>query len=152
MVEGLLDSGASENFINANVALSNGLKPNEILSKVSMASTHITASVRGNVIANLKIEGRTYPGLSFGVVDSLCTDVILGQAFLKKHNEVIFRLDGPEKRQMVDSPAQCAVTVSKLETYRLFGNLEPGCKPIATKSRRYNESDKLFIRYEVNKL
>ena len=127
-------------------------KPSGISSKVSMASTQITASVRGNVIANLEIEGRTYPGLSFGVVDSLCTDVILGQAFMKRLNEVIFRLVGPEKRLIVDSPAQCAVTVSKLGTYRLFRNLEPGCKPIATKSRRYNESDKLFIRDEVNKL
>ena len=120
MVEGLLDSGVSENFNNTNVTLANGLKPSGISSKVSMASTQITVSVRGNVIGNLEIEGRTYPGLSFGVVDSLCTDVILGQAFMKRHNEVIFRLGGPEKKLIVDSPAQCAVTVSKLGTYRLF--------------------------------
>ena len=151
-MEGLFDSGASENFINTNVALANGLKLSGILSKVLMASTQITASVQGNISANLERKGRTYPGLSVGVVDSLCTDVILGQAFMKKHNEVIFRLGGPEKRLIVDSPAQCAVTVSKLGTYRLFRNLKSGCKPIATKSRRYNESDKLFIRDEVNKL
>ena len=136
MVKGLLDSGAFKNFINANVALANGLKPIAIFSKVSMASIQITASVRENVIANLEIEGGTYPGLSFGVVDSACTNVILGQAFMKRHNKVIFRLSGPEKRLIVESPAQCAVTVSKLGTYRLFRNLEPGCKPIATKSRR----------------
>ena len=135
-MEGLLDSGTSQNFINTNVALANGLKLSEISSKVSMASIQITAIVRGNVIANLEIEGGTYPGLSFGVVDSVCTDVILGQAVMKRHNEVIFRLGGPEKRLIVESPAQCAVKVSKSGTYRLFRNLEPGCKPIATKSRR----------------
>ena len=43
MVEGLLDSGTSEKFINTNVALANGLKANGISSKVSMASTQITA-------------------------------------------------------------------------------------------------------------
>ena len=85
-----------------------------------MVSAQITASVRGYVIANLEIEDRTYPGLSFGVVDSLCSDVILGQAFIKRHNEIIFRLGGPGKRLIVDFPAQYAVTVSKLETYRLF--------------------------------
>ena len=67
-----------------------------------MFFTQITASVRGNVIANLEIKGRTYPGLSFGVVDSLCTDVIQGQAFMKRHNEVCWALKA-QKMPFADS-------------------------------------------------
>ena len=35
---------------------------------------------------------------------------------------------------------------------RLFRNLKPECKPIATKSRKFNEDDKRFIAAEVRKL
>ena len=34
----------------------------------------------------------------------------------------------------------------------LFSNLIPDCKPIATRSRRYSRSDKLFIKQSVKKL
>ena len=34
----------------------------------------------------------------------------------------------------------------------LFGDIDPTCKPIAIKSRRYSEKDKLFIKQELKKL
>ena len=46
----------------------------------------------------------------------------------------------------------CSIAASKFESYRYFRDFKPGSKPIASKSRRYNESDKLFIRNEIRKL
>ena len=39
-----------------------------------------------------------------------------------------------------------------MEPPDLFYNLSPDCKPIATKSRKYNNSDKTFIKSEIQRL
>ena len=70
---------------------------------------------------------------------------------MKTYEEVVFKMGGLNKK-LVISRSQCAVAASKFKSHRLFLDLEPGSKPIASKSRRYNESDKLFIRNEVRKL
>ena len=53
---------------------------------------------------------------------------------------------------VVGSNDQCGVTVSIVETPRIFHNMLPTCQPIATKSRKFNHEDNLFIKEEVRKL
>ena len=53
---------------------------------------------------------------------------------------------------IVSSNDLCGVTVSTVETPRIFHNVLLTCQPIATKSRKFNDEDKLFIKEEVRKL
>ena len=45
-----------------------------------------------------------------------------------------------------------ALTCVKTELPELFAHLTPDCHPIATKSRKYSQSDRNFIRDEVQRL
>ena len=151
-VDSLIDTGASENFMSESTANIVGLIPQGNSSKVSMASNAFSATVLGKVTSSLNIQGRTYPKLSFGVIPNLCADVILGQSFLNQHSEVLLKLKGTEKRLVVNREEFCGVSASNFDGKRLFKNLHSDQKPIATRSRKFNESDKAFIKNEVSHL
>ena len=42
--------------------------------------------------------------------------------------------------------------IFNVKSPRLFNNLDPNVKPIATKSRRFNKTDQSFIEKEVRQL
>jgi len=44
------------------------------------------------------------------------------------------------------------VNAANVEPPRLFEFLDKDCRPIATKSRKYSQVDKMFIQAEINKL
>ena len=46
----------------------------------------------------------------------------------------------------------CALTKTSCAPVKLFRNLTPNCKPIATKSRNYSAEDIQFIRKEILQL
>ena len=114
-----------------------------------MASDELTAPVIGKVQSELELQGRKYPNVTFGVILKLCADIVLGQSFLNIHKEVIFKLGGPLDKLIVSKDnGYCGVSASKLEAQRLYSKT----KPIATRSHRFNDSDKLFIKEEIRKL
>ena len=145
----LLDSGASENFINKKVVDELRLKIFGAKTNVAMASQAFSVKVLGKVKETLKLKGRTYDNLTLGVVPKLCADIVLGQAFMIQHEEVVFKLGGSKKGLVV---AHCGVAASRVHSQRLFRNLIPGCQSIVTKSRKFNNDDRQFIYNEVSKL
>ena len=86
------------------------------------------------------------------VMPGLCADVVLGQDFLRQHKDVVIKLSCPRETLFVGKNSVCGVAVCEANCDRLFRNLKPKCKPIATKSRKFNEDDKRFIVAEVRKL
>ena len=151
-VNSLLDIRASENLISDGIVNTVGLIPNGKSSKVNMTSSELSATVLGRVTSNLDVQGRTYKNLSFGVIPNLCADVVLGQSFLKEHSEVLLKLEGTQKRLVIDNKLYCGVSASNFEGHRLFQNFQPDHKPITTKSRNFNGSGITFIKNEVNHL
>ena len=151
-VDSLLDTGPSENFISDRIVNTVGLIPSGKSSKVNMASSEMSATVLGRVTSDLDVQGRTYKNLSFGIISNLCADVVLGQSFSNKHSEVLLKLEGTQKRLVIDNKPYCGVLASNFGGRRLFQNLQPDNKPIATKSRKFNDSDKTFIKNEVSHL
>ena len=145
----LLDSGASENFINKNVVDELRLKIFGAKTNVTMASQAFSVKVLGKVKETLKLKGQTYDNLTLHIVPKLCADIVLGQAFMKQHKEVVFKLGGSKTGLIV---AHCGVAASRVHTQRLFRNFILGCQPIATKSCRFNNNDQQFIHNEVSKL
>ena len=112
--------------------------------KVSIATSKLIANALGQIITDIKIQGRTHFNISFGVVLFLCANVILGQNFLKQHKEVVFQLGGHEEKVILGSNDRCGVTVSTVETPHIFHNMLPTCQPIATKSKKFNHEDRTF--------
>ena len=53
---------------------------------------------------------------------------------------------------MTAEPKRLSVAAAKLEALRLFEFLSPDAKPVASKSRRYNQEDQAFIEAEVGHL
>ena len=151
-VDSLLDTGASENFISDRIVNAGGLIPNGKRSLVNMVSSELSAIILGRVTSDFDVQGRTYKILSFGVISNLCADVVLGQSFLNKHSEVLLKLEGTQKRLVIDNKSYCGVSASNFGGRRLFQNLPPDYKPIATKSKKFNDYDKIFIKNERSHL
>ena len=146
LFDSLLDTGASDNFVDKKVAESLGLKPQGGTSVVSMASGKQNAPILGQISGNLEIQGRNYFDVTLGVVPDLCSDIVLGQSFMNKHKEIAFKLNGTQEGLVIQNPVRYGVATSNVKSPRLFNNLDPNFKPIATKSRRFNEADQSFIK------
>ena len=70
---------------------------------------------------------------------------------MKRHRRVVFEVNEVGKDIIINSSV-CSAAAAKINPIRIFKNLEPGVKPIATKSRRFNAEDQQFIRSEIKKL
>ena len=86
------------------------------------------------------------------MLKNLCADILLGGDFQIQHKRVIFEYNGPKHEFVISRATSCNVTAANVEPSRLFANLTPNCHPIATKSRRFNVDDKVFIKDEICKL
>ena len=113
-----------------------------------MASTLLDQSLQGTLTVNINAGGRNYKNVTFGALSSLCSDVILGQEFMKLHSEVNFKTGGIERPLNIP----CCLAVAKVDPPQLFKFLNSNCRPIAAPSRRYNEEDTKFIEKEVKDL
>ena len=87
-------------------------------------------------------------------MEELCADVVLEIDFMKLHSEIEFKMHGPQEAISVNSPLNktCDVMAAKIEPSRIFRSISPDCVPVATKCRRYNESDEKFIKEEISRL
>ena len=64
---------------------------------------------------------RDYCDVTFGIIPGLCTDVILGQDFLKRHKQIIIQINDPQESLVVlNNATQCTVSDSSVEHRPLF--------------------------------
>ena len=146
----LLDTGSTYNHISTAFAkqLKLPIVINQQDNQINLAIKGQLAKCEGSCSASVVVLGRYYSGVNFTVMDNLLTDIILGQEFMQKHESVDFKFGG-------DMPSLQIAALKSLKTVsppRLFEHMSNDCQPIATKSRRYSQSDKVFIRQEIAKL
>lgn len=146
-VTAMVDSGSTNSFIRPEVAEQLGLTCEHSSERVSMASSPLMATTQGHCLVNLKVCDLSYKLFKLSLLPNLCSEVILGQDFMKMHECVQFDTRGDLPKLTV-----CGVAAMKLDPPSLFANLSPDCHPIATPSRRYSQTDRNFIRDEVQKL
>jgi len=108
----LPDIGASESFIDNGFAQKAGLTFVPQRSSISMASTNFKAEVIGFVNADITLLGQTYCQFQFGVLKDLCSDVILGQDFMKLHKRITFQFGGRKPSINVPSRLNGMVSVA----------------------------------------
>ena len=149
--ETLIDSGSSLGYIHIDKARSMNLTIYPTDAIITLADIHSQSKLFGTCYVDIELNRTTYKNVKLGVFGGLCTDVLLGGDFLQRHKQVIFRFNTDGGDLIIDkSSNSCAVTRAKIDCPSLFANLKPNCTPIATKSRRYNSEDTLFIRNTVN--
>jgi len=143
----LIDTGSSDSYINYDFVLKHGIRIIPGTGQVSMATTSLTTKVKGYVLVDLHVQGHTYNGFKLTVLPQLCADVLLGHDLMKHHSHVDVTFGGPRPPLAI-----CSLIPACVESPKLFGNLSPNVKPIATKTRRFSEQDSQFINVEVQKM
>jgi len=153
-----VDSGSSASYISSASCLRLGRSPEGPSSKTTMPPTSLSAKINGSTRADLVVSGQRYPKFSFGVMDNLCADVILGVDFMKLHRSVTFETTGSrdaiclQTRTSTNVQGVCNVLAAKVDAPRIFRTVDKNCKPTETKSRKFGLEDKQFISEEVTKL
>jgi len=97
----LVDSGASENFVDFKICPKLHLAINGLPTSIGMASSEVSIPTCGIVVATLSFHNRTYPTTTFSVIKNLCSDVIVDQEFLKLHSHRSKVMNGPEEALMI---------------------------------------------------
>ncbi|XP_068220393.1 uncharacterized protein [Palaemon carinicauda] len=85
-VSALIDTGSSDSFVRHNLVDLNKLTMSPEHGKVSMADESLSSSILGLCSVDLELKGETYHGVELKVLQRLCSDVILGHDFLRKHS------------------------------------------------------------------
>ena len=150
----LIDSGSSESFISEIMAKKLCLKLHPSTQKISMALTTLRTHILGHCFADISINQVAYSSVRLGILKDLCSDIILGHDFQKMHKRVTIEFGGtrPELVIPCKNPTVPISSAASIEEPLLFGNLLPGFKPIASKSRRFNKEDQEFIDQEITRL
>ena len=147
VVNVLVDSGSTDNFINPKQVerLSLTILPSR--ETVSMVSSSLSAKMKGYCSATIVLHDQTYENVKLYVLPNLCADVILGQNWQSNHESVTIKYGGERYPLKI-----CNLTTLNVSPPPLFENLDPNCKPIITKSRRYSDEDRKFLAEEVERL
>ena len=94
----LLDTGASESFMDTKFARMMGLKIKvKPCGNVSLADRKQKTKIRGKVVADVKIGEKVNHNVQFTLLDSLVAEIIVGLDLLKKHKSVTLEFNGALK-------------------------------------------------------
>ena len=152
----LVDTGSTYSFISSKLAKRLGLSTKPQIIKLTLASSNKSVSSTSKAqVSELQLCGFTYENIYLSVMDSLCSDILIGHDLLSLHKNVVVQFGGEEENLIVNNTDEkpiCSVARASIEPVSLFHTLDKTAKPIACKSRRYNEDDKEFIREAVAKL
>ncbi|KAI0987409.1 hypothetical protein GJ496_006616 [Pomphorhynchus laevis] len=102
---------------------------------------------RGELVTTIEINNTKYKKVSFNIMNKLCTECILDIEFMKRHENVTIRMEGVQSDLIVT-----LMRAVDIELIRLFEHLTHNYRPIATHSRRFSNSDRMYIRNEIARM
>ena len=117
---------------------------------VQMASVAMKVKPFGFCVVNVIINHTKYEATILNVLENLCSNIILGLDFQSQHERLIFKFNGSLPELVEGNDMNCALTVADTKKALLFANLLPEVKPVATKSRRFSECDRVFIQKTID--
>ena len=100
----LIDSGSSESFISETMARKLSLELHPSTQKISMALTSFSTQILGYCFTDIVINQLSYSSIRLGVLKDLCSDIILGQDFQKKHERVTIEFGGTKPELVIRGP------------------------------------------------
>ena len=135
-INALFDSGACHSHIDLKAAEWLNLPaPTGTTTKVALAKQTATFKTLGKTAVELEAFDNKYL-MKLDVCKNICADLILGQDFIKIHRRVVFELNEKGKDAVISQPV-CGVAAANIPPMRVLKNLDPGVKPISTKSKRF---------------
>ena len=145
-IDALLDSGSSVNFVSSDLVESLNISTSASSGLVYMESSAHYSAISSQCILDITLKGVTYAKVPFMVLPDCCADIILGLPFLSRHSDFSIHFGGPLQA------LECSLATFRITPPRLFTHLSPDCRPIVTRSRRFNSSTRDFIKKEVARL
>ena len=94
VVNALVDSGSTDNFINPKQVQRLSLTILPTLETASMASSSLSAKMQEYCSATIVLHDQTYEDVKLYVLPNLCADVILGQNWQSNHESVTIKYGG----------------------------------------------------------
>ena len=143
-----LDTGSTMSHVNNDFGERFKLNREDSDCCVGLAVKGCTSTCLKKCSVDIELNGQKYNKVSFTVLDNLLTDVILGQYFMRKHQNVNIREVGLMPTLYVGA----LQTVKTSTPVRFFEHLKADRWPIATKSRGYSRPDSDFISTESKRL
>ena len=92
--QALVDNGSSESFISDPFVRKHHLVVTPSGGQVSMAQPSLSSSVIGLCTTTVHVGDEAYRDFELLVLPSLCTDLILGLDFMRKHKGVKMEFGG----------------------------------------------------------
>ena len=150
----MIDSGSVFTFINKTIAKKKMKLYIIPKSKtVSLADPNQRAHIIGETVVNITLNGTTHTGVTVDVIDNLFVDLIIGKDLMRKYDKVTFKFNGPNEELIIGAiPETQIFPKMTVDPPPLFTNLMENIKPIASKSRQFNQRDFQFIKEETARL
>ena len=123
------------------------LKSNNCCKTIMTATKDLEAQINGFCVTTIIVNKQTYPRIKMLIFPNFCADVILGQIWQALYKSVTFKYGGFKPEVKV-----CNLMALNVWPPPLFSYLYPNIKPIASKSRKYSQEDKAFIKEETDHL
>ena len=105
----LMDTGSSGSFMCLGYVRKHRLQMKPAAGNVSMASSSLKASIKGQCTVNFNLLGEWDPDVKLSVLPNLCSDIILGQDFMSQHSIIYFAFWGSKKDLVISHPISCSV-------------------------------------------
>ena len=141
----LIDTGSTLSHINKNFAFKHKFRRCNEYNEIGLAISGSGSQSEGYCLSTIQLKKRCYPDMKLLILSNLLTDVILGQDFLKLHNQVLIEFGGPQSSLIIGA-LECIKTDI---VPHLFEHLSSDCKPITTKSRKHSVTNEKFIAETV---
>lgn len=149
----MIDSGSISTFIDKSVANKLDLFIIPKQKTISLADPKQKARIIGEVIVDVTLNNRVRSSKVVEVIDGLFIGFIVGKDILQKYNKVTFKFNGPQEELIVGAVVSNEhFPAMKVPSPPLFTHLSSSIKPVATKSRRYTETDSKFIKEETARM
>ena len=164
----LIDSCSSDNYISEDAFNKLQIPAQPSSRKVTMAQTSIESPIIGKCNVVIELKGKRYDDVRLDILPNLCSDIILGYEFQKRHKNLTFHYGGNKEDLVVTSSTPKVVStvntkqplsqqitdanVAAVDPPTLFKSVSNDVKPVATKSRFFNKDDRAFIRDQISSL
>ena len=164
----LIDSCSSDNYISEDAFNKLQIPAQPSSRKVTMAQTSMESPIIGKCNVVIELKGKRYDVVRLDILPNLCSDIILGYEFQKRHKNLTFHYGGNKEDLVVTSSTPKVVStvntkqplsqqitdanVAAVDPPTLFKSVSNDVKPVATKSRFFNKDDRAFIRDQISSL
>ena len=116
----LIDTRSSGSFISLAYVRKYRLQIKPAAGNVSMVSSSLEASNKGQCTVDLNLLVEWYPDVKLSVLPHLCSDIILGQDFMSQLSIISFAFGGSKKDLVISHLISCIVPSALVDTPSFF--------------------------------